>query len=80
MARYPDFDIHLDVVDAPDDVAGCRLIYEIGMNTTWERWFSMMELPYLKSRGSGYSHGSMSIEQEGRFCIRRRRKQRRRMP
>jgi len=112
MARYPDFDIHLEVTDAPVDFAAghvdvalrygagqypaaaaerimnetvspvcspeyrdrmgglrspgevvkCQLIHEIGMNTTWERWFSMMELPYPKSRGAGYSHGSMSIE------------------
>lgn len=112
MERYPDFDIHLEVTDAPvdfaagdvdvalrygagqypaamaerimnetvspvcspdyrdrmgglrspSDLATCQLIHEIGMNTTWERWFSMMELPYPKSRGPGYSHGSMSIE------------------
>jgi LysR family glycine cleavage system transcriptional activator len=112
MARYPDFDIHLEVTDAtvdfaashvdvalrygtghypaaaaerimnetvspvcapdyrdrmgglrsPKDLAKCKLIHEIGMNVTWERWFTMMELPYPKTRGPGYSHGSMSIE------------------
>lgn len=112
MARYPDFDIHLEVTDAvvdfatghvdialrygngqypvataervmnetvypvcapdyrermgglrsPGELAKCQLIHEIGMNTTWERWFSAMELPYPKARGSGYSLGSMSIE------------------
>ncbi|WP_336740462.1 transcriptional regulator GcvA [Aureimonas altamirensis] len=112
MARYPDFDIHLEVTDAPVDFAAghvdvalrygagqypaataerimnetvspvcspdyrermgglrapadlamCRLIHENGMSTTWERWFSMMQLPYPKPRGPGYSHGSMSIE------------------
>ena len=96
MARYPDFDIVLEVTDAPidfatgrvdvslrygtgeypasaaerimnetvspvcapayrdrmgglrspDDLAKCQLIHEIGMTATWERWFSMMELPY----------------------------------
>lgn len=112
MARYPDFDIHLEVTDAPidfaaghvdvalrygagqypaataerimnetvspvcapdyrdrmgglsspADLAGCQLIHEIGMTTTWERWFSMMELPCPKMRGPGYTLGSMSIE------------------
>ena len=112
VARYPDFDIHLEVTDAPVDFAAshvdvalrygagqypasaaerimnetvspvcapdyrdrmgglqspselakCRLIHEIGMTTTWERWFSVMELPYPKTRGAGYSLGSMSIE------------------
>ncbi len=47
---------------SPEDLAACQLIHEIGMNTTWERWFSMMDLPYPGSRGPGYSHGSMSIE------------------
>lgn len=112
MARYPDFDIHLEVTDAPvdfaaghvdvalrygvgqypaaaaervmnetvspvcapdyrdrmgglrspDELSACQLVHEIGMTTTWERWFSMMELPYPKMRGPGYSLGSMSIE------------------
>jgi LysR family glycine cleavage system transcriptional activator len=112
MARYPNFDIHLEVTDAPVDFAAnatdvalrygtgrypeaaaerimnetvspvstpgyrdrmgglrhpadltkCRLIHEIGMVTTWERWFAMMDLPYPGHRGPGYSHGSMSIE------------------
>jgi LysR family glycine cleavage system transcriptional activator len=47
---------------APSDIAKCQLIHEIGMTITWERWFEMMELPYPKTRGPGYSHGSMSIE------------------
>ena len=112
VARYPDFDVHLEVTDAgvdfaaghvdvalrygngqypvaaaerimnetvspvcapdyrdrvgglrsPRELAKCQLIHEIGMNTTWERWFAMMELPYPGMRGPGYSHGSMSIE------------------
>lgn len=112
MARYPDFDIHLEVTDAPVDfgaghvdvalrygagqypaaaaerimnetvspvcapgyrdrmgglrspseLAECKLIHEIGMNTTWERWFAMMGLPYPKMRAPGYTLGSMSIE------------------
>ncbi|QRI66769.1 transcriptional regulator GcvA (plasmid) [Shinella sp. PSBB067] len=45
-----------------EDLLKCKLIHEIGMNTTWERWFAMMELPYPGMRGPGYSHGSMSIE------------------
>jgi LysR family glycine cleavage system transcriptional activator len=32
------------------------------MTATWERWFSMMELPYAKTRSAGYTLGSMSIE------------------
>ncbi|KUM26704.1 LysR family transcriptional regulator [Mesorhizobium loti] len=112
MAQCPDFEVHLEVTDAPVDFANghvdvalrygtgqypaavaerimnetvspvcaplyrdrmgglrspgelakCQLVHEIGMNTTWERWFSMMELPYPKTRGSGYSLGSMSTE------------------
>ncbi|APG87416.1 glycine cleavage system transcriptional activator (plasmid) [Sinorhizobium americanum CCGM7] len=44
------------------ELAKCQLIHEIGMTTTWERWFAMMQLPYPGMRGPGYSHGSMSIE------------------
>lgn len=112
MDRYPDFDLHLEVTDAPvdfstghvdvalrygtgnypmataerimnetvfpvcapeylvrvgalpsaRDLAKCQLIHEIGMTTTWERWFAMMDLPYPRMRGPGFSHGSMSIE------------------
>ncbi|MFS2153886.1 LysR substrate-binding domain-containing protein [Rhizobium sp. Rhizsp42] len=46
----------------PADLDRCQLIHEIGMTTTWERWFALMALPYSKTRGPGYSHGSMSIE------------------
>lgn len=46
----------------PSELATCRLIHEVGMITTWERWFTWMGLPYPKTRGPGYSHGSMSIE------------------
>ena len=45
-----------------EDLARCQLIHEIGMPTTWERWFAIMQLPYPGMRGPGYSHGSMSIE------------------
>jgi LysR family glycine cleavage system transcriptional activator len=45
-----------------EDLSKCQLIHEIGMATTWERWFAMMQLPYPGMRGPGYSHGSMSIE------------------
>ncbi len=112
MTRYPDFDILLEVADAPTDFAAghvdvalrygagqypaaaaerimnetvspvcapdyrhrmgglsspaelirCQLVHEIGMNTTWERWFSMMGQPYARTRGPGYTLGSMSIE------------------
>lgn len=112
MARYPDFDVHLEVTDSqvdftgghvdvalrygagkypaataerimnetvspvcapgyrdrvgglrsPKDLADCLLIHEIGMNTTWERWFAMIGLSYPKMRGPGYTLGSMSIE------------------
>lgn len=112
MARYPDYDVHLQVTDAhvdfsdghvdvalrygtgqypvaaaerimnetvspvcarsyrermggipsPQYLARCQLIHEIGMTTTWERWFAMMGLTYPGNRGPGYSHGSMSIE------------------
>ena len=46
----------------PADLARCKLIHEVGMTATWERWFAMAGLPYPKARGPGYSHGSMSIE------------------
>lgn len=46
----------------PSHLFGCVLIHEVGMTATWERWFTMMNLPYPKTRGPGYSHGSMSIE------------------
>lgn len=49
-------------LESPRDLAKCQLIHEIGMTTTWERWFEMMELPYPTTHGPGYSHGSMSIE------------------
>lgn len=112
MARYPEYDIHLEVTDAPvdfaagradvalrygtgvypaataerimnetvspvcapeyrsrvgglsspADLARCQLIHEIGMTTTWERWFAMMKLPSPKMRGPGFTHGSMSID------------------
>lgn len=112
MAWYPEFDVHLEVTDAPVDFATspadvalrygtglypaataerfmnetvspvcapgyrsrmggistaadltrCQLIHEIGLPATWERWFAMMKLPYPKTRGPGYTHGSMSID------------------
>lgn len=58
----PDYLERMDGLRSPGELARCRLIHEIGMTTTWERWFAMMELPYPKMRGPGYSHGSMSIE------------------
>lgn len=58
----PEYRDRLGGLSTPADLAKCRLIHEIGMTATWERWFAMMELPYPKMRGPGYSHGSMSIE------------------
>lgn len=49
-------------IRTPRDIAKCQMIHEIGMTTTWERWFARMGLPYPGSRGPGFSHGSMSIE------------------
>ncbi|MBW6421555.1 transcriptional regulator GcvA [Rhizobium sp. XQZ8] len=46
----------------PADLDKCQLIHEIGMTATWERWFTSVGLSYSKTRGPGYSHGSMSIE------------------
>ncbi|WP_306915070.1 transcriptional regulator GcvA [Rhizobium mesoamericanum] len=46
----------------PTDLDKCQLIHEIGMTATWERWFALVGLSYSKTRGPGYSHGSMSIE------------------
>lgn len=45
-----------------EEIARCQLIHEIGMLTTWERWFAVMRLPFPGTRGPGYSHGSMSID------------------
>lgn len=58
----PDYRDRMGGLTAVEDLATCRLIHEIGMNTTWERWFAMMHLPHSGMRGPGYSHGSMSIE------------------
>lgn len=58
----PDYHDRMGGLGSPSDLAKCQLIHEIGMTTTWERWFSMMELPCPKSRGPGYTLGSMSIE------------------
>ncbi|MDX8534744.1 transcriptional regulator GcvA [Mesorhizobium sp. VK25A] len=58
----PDYRDRMGGLRSPSELAKCQLIHEIGMNTTWERWFSMMELPYPRTRGAGYSLGSMSIE------------------
>lgn len=45
-----------------EELTKWRLIYEIGMNTTWERWFSMVGIPFARTRGPGFSHGSIAIE------------------
>ncbi len=58
----PSYRDRMDGLESPIDLTRCQLIHEIGMNATWERWFSMMELPHPKPRGPGYSLGSMSIE------------------
>lgn len=58
----PDYRDRMGGLLAMDDLVKCQLIHEIGMNTTWERWFAMMGLPYPGGRGPGYSHGSMSID------------------
>ncbi|OWJ64641.1 transcriptional regulator GcvA [Inquilinus limosus] len=58
----PDYRDRMGGLRSPSELARCQLIHEIGMNTTWERWFSMMELPYPRMRGPGYGLGSMSIE------------------
>jgi LysR family glycine cleavage system transcriptional activator len=124
MARYPDFDVHLEVTDIEVDfakglvdvavrygaghypyaaaerimnetvtpvctpeyrdrmgglrtvneLAGCQFVHENGMNANWERWFAMMGMPRLRTRGPGYSHGSMSIDEakgwrSGEACL-----------
>jgi LysR family glycine cleavage system transcriptional activator len=58
----PEYLDRMGGLQAPGELARCQLIHEIGMTTTWERWFAMMKLPYPTTRGPGYSHGSMSIE------------------
>ncbi len=58
----PDYRDRMGGLRSPEDLANCRLIHEIGMNTTWESWFAMMGLPYPQARGPGYTLGSMSIE------------------
>lgn len=58
----PDYLSHIGGLRSPSDLVRCQLIHEIGMTTTWERWFAMVDLPYPKMRGPGFSHGSMSIE------------------
>lgn len=58
----PDYRTGMGGLSSPGDLAKCRLIHEIGMTTTWERWFAMMKLPYPRMRGPGFTHGSMSID------------------
>jgi len=58
----PAYRDRMDGLKSPRDLARCVLIHEIGMTMTWQRWFEAMDLPYPKTRGPGYSHGSMSIE------------------
>lgn len=58
----PEYREKMGGIGVPRDLFKCQLIHEIGMNTTWERWFAMMKLPYPGRRGPGYSHGSMSID------------------
>jgi LysR family transcriptional regulator, glycine cleavage system transcriptional activator len=58
----PEYRERMGGIGVPRDLFKCQLIHEIGMNTTWERWFAMMNLPYPGTRGPGYSHGSMSID------------------
>ncbi|WCJ62784.1 transcriptional regulator GcvA [Agrobacterium tumefaciens] len=58
----PEYSEKMGGIGVPSDLVKCQLIHEIGMITTWERWFAMMNLPYPGMRGPGYSHGSMSIE------------------
>lgn len=58
----PDYRSRMGGISKPADLARCQLIHEIGMTTTWERWFAMMRLPYPGMRGPGFTHGSMSID------------------
>lgn len=58
----PDYRDRMGGLGSPGELVGCRLVHEIGLKATWERWFAMMGLPASKTRGPGYSHGSMSIE------------------
>ncbi len=58
----PEYRRKMGGINEIQDLAACQLIHEIGMPTTWERWFAVMQLPYAGMRGPGYSHGSMSIE------------------
>ncbi len=58
----PEYRDRMGGLSSPDALARCQLIHEIGMNTTWERWFAMVELPSPRMRGPGYTLGSMSIE------------------
>ncbi len=58
----PDYRDRMGGLRSPDALAGCRLVHEIGLDATWERWFAMMGIAAARTRGPGYSHGSMSIE------------------
>lgn len=58
----PDYRERMGGLLSPDELARCRLVHEIGLKANWERWFATMDLPAARLRGSGYSHGSMSIE------------------
>lgn len=58
----PEYRAKMGGLDRVEELVKCQLIHEIGMTTTWERWFGMMQLSFPGMRGPGYSHGSMSIE------------------
>lgn len=58
----PDYRDHMGGLRSANELAGCRLVHEIGLKADWERWFRMMGIPTSSPRGPGYSHGSMSIE------------------
>lgn len=58
----PDYRSRIGGISSPGDLSRCQLIHEIGLPTTWERWFAVHELPWPTMRGPGYTHGSMSID------------------
>jgi len=58
----PDYRGRMGGLKSPDELAGCQLVHEIGLKANWERWFAMMGISVSRTRGPGYSHGSMSIE------------------
>lgn len=58
----PEYRKRMGGLRSPQDLLRCQLIHENGLIESWQRWFEMMAITARRTRGPGYSHGSMAIE------------------